>query len=498
MESNRKMVAPGSRDAPKFSSKKPHELRRFLRLMEDLWKEAGINDDNQKKKSVGKYADQDSEEEWAALDTFEDSYSWEQFKEELMENYPEAAAAERGTPARLRQLCAETHGIKLGDLPTLYAFRRAFLAEAKKLVKEPVVMANRELVELFIGCLSETMASAVLQFLGNNHKDKSKAAETKGKTAETVIGSSKDKEVATTSTASRRPEDRYDLDDVCKAAIHVSESSQGMFHLIGKSNTTNMEERAAFMFNQPVSETKALSQKVEELEGIQASERDKLVSMNKNMEYKLSEIEIMMKALLAPSSATKDDCKGDCKGSCTKTHETSSGSISKGGKSMDNERCFYCGKMGHFQADCDDLKSQIRSGNLKLNPEGRLRLKDGSFIPGFPNTTTLKERVERHYAKKPSQFYYGEYEEDDPPFTPKYTSQYLNVNEDEKRRARLEKELDIREKEEALELRKLKLEREEKRLGQSSSNSRAANLLDVLGLTDDELAALKAVRSGFQ
>jgi hypothetical protein len=494
------MVAPGARDAPKFSSKKPHELRRFLRLMEDLWKEAGINDDNQKKKSVGKYADQDSEEEWAALDTYEDSYSWEQFKEELVENYPEAAAAERGTPARLRQLCAETSDIKLGDLPTLYAFRRAFLAEAKKLIKEPVVMANRELVELFIGCLSETMASAVLQFLGNNHKAKAKAVETasentKGKEAETVSSS---KSKATASTASRRPEDRYDLEEVCKAAVHVSESSQGMFNLIGKSSTRNVEERGAFMFNQPVSETKALSQKLEEIESVQAQERDKLVNMNKTMDSKLSDIEIMMKALLAPGGATKDDCKGDCKGSCNKTHETSSGSVPKGGRSMDNERCFYCGKMGHFQADCEDLKSQIRSGNLKLNPEGRLRLKDGSFIPGFPNTATLKERVERHYAKKPSQFYYGEYEEDDPPFTPKYTSQYLNVNEDEKRRARLEKELDLREKEEALELRKLKLEREEKRLEQSSSNSRATNLLDILGLTDDELAALKAVRSGFQ
>jgi len=42
------------------------------------------------------------------------------------------------------------------------------MAEAKKLVKPLAVMANRELVELFIGCLSESMASAVLQFLGNN------------------------------------------------------------------------------------------------------------------------------------------------------------------------------------------------------------------------------------------------------------------------------------------------------------------------------------------
>jgi len=60
------MAAPGTWDAPKFSSKKPQELRRFIRLMEDLWKEARITEDDDKKSLIGKYADQESEEEWAA------------------------------------------------------------------------------------------------------------------------------------------------------------------------------------------------------------------------------------------------------------------------------------------------------------------------------------------------------------------------------------------------------------------------------------------------
>jgi len=43
------MIAPGARDAPKFSSRKPQELRRFVRQMEDLWKDAGITEDEEKK-----------------------------------------------------------------------------------------------------------------------------------------------------------------------------------------------------------------------------------------------------------------------------------------------------------------------------------------------------------------------------------------------------------------------------------------------------------------
>ena len=481
MTTKKNMLTPGARDAPKFYSKKPQELRRFVRLMEDLWDEAGIEDDDMKKSMIGKYADQESEEEWSALESFETGYSWLEFKTELIENYPEAAEAERGTPARLRQLCRETSSIRLGDLAALYAFRRAFMAEAKKLVKAPAAMANRELVELFIGCLSEPLASAVLQFLGSklpSTRAKMKAAE----------GS----DVVNESGASRRPEDRYDLEEVCRAAIQVSESSQGMFNLMKKESLVNLEDRGVFLYNQPVSETKALSQKLEELEGVQALEKDRVVSLNKTMESKMSEIENMIKTLLQQGSAIS-------KSATCKSHESGSGSMQKGNKSMDGEKCFYCGAMGHFLADCPELKSQVQSGNLKWNPEGKLRLRDGSFIPMFPGQpqASMKERVERHYSKRPSQFFYGEYEEDDPvsSFAPKYPAQFLHMNEtSEQRRARLEKELDLKEKEDALELRKLKLEREEKRLEKASGSSRAANLLD---LTDDELVAIKAARLGF-
>ena len=156
MGERKQMVVPGTRDAPKFSSSKPRELRRFLRQMEDLWKEAGIEDNEEKKESLGKYADQESEEEWRALDAYAEGCPWDDFKKEILENYPEASAAERGTPARIRQIVKEADGIELGGTTKLYAYRRAFLAEANKLKKPPTVISNRELVELFMGGLSLT------------------------------------------------------------------------------------------------------------------------------------------------------------------------------------------------------------------------------------------------------------------------------------------------------------------------------------------------------
>ena len=161
-------------------------------------------------------------------------------------------AAERGTPARIRQLCSETRDIRLGNLVALYAFCRASMAEAKKLVKPPAAMSNRELVELFLGCLLDQMASAVLQFLGNivsSSKPKTSKRRVETDNADNNLGSE-----TVLSQASRQPEDRYDLDEVCRAAIQVSANSQGMFYLMNKPTYEPIDKCGVLMLNQPVSE----------------------------------------------------------------------------------------------------------------------------------------------------------------------------------------------------------------------------------------------------
>ena len=218
--------------------------------MEDLWLEAGVTDDQKKKEMIGKYADQDSEEEWAAFDTYKKGHSWDDFKDELIENYPEAAAAERGTPARLRQICKEAGIVQLGDINALYAFRRAFMSEARKLQEPPEAMGNRELVEMFFKCLGASFKQAVILHLGNKFNN------TKMLKSKAPDGSSNATSVV------RRPEDMYELKDVLKAVIFVSANSQGMFSLMQETS-----ERDVFLFSQPVTETKVLSDKLSELEG---------------------------------------------------------------------------------------------------------------------------------------------------------------------------------------------------------------------------------------
>jgi hypothetical protein len=488
------MISPSARDAPRFSSTRPQELRRFLRMMEDLWKEAGIEEDEEKKASLGKYADQASEEEWKAFETYPKGNPWESFKEELIVNYPEAAEAERGTPARIKQVCKEMKGIKLGDLGALYAFRRAFMSEAKKLRKDPPAMSNLEMVELFLGTLSPSFANIVIEKLGNQIEIAQQTAVAAG-----------------ISKTPRRPEDRYDLEDVCKAAIKATENSQGMTHLM-RTGVDKAEGRKESSFNQHTSEASNLVQKMADLENSQAVEKDMLELSNKNLNSRFNDLEKMMKSLANHVQNGNGNGNGTGNrpveqynpnngiklgqpGTIPKWGPNANASWRNNNVKVDNN-CFYCGSRNHYIPECDELKNDIKAGYVRQNNEGKLRNGDGGSIPFLPKEIPIKERLEKQRMMRQHQLYCG-YEESDfiaEPEIPMYPAQFMSQTEDSAhRRARLEKELKL--KEDELGLRKFRLEKEEKRQEQnknSGSTSTTQLLEQVLEKISTKENSLKA------
>jgi hypothetical protein len=493
MGDKKNMVLPGSRDAPKFSSSRPKELRRFIRQIEDLWKEAGITQDEEKKSSLGKYADQESEEEWSALETYSPGHTWEEFRKEILENYPEASAAERGTPFRIRQIVQEADHIEMGDTTRLYTYRRAFLAEASKLLKKPAVMSNRELVELFMGGLAQSFVHAVLQYLGGlpakKAQEKPKEGEDRGETPE---GSDKKKEPGEV----RRPEDKYDLDEVCRAAREVSENAQGILSYGWGVPPNRTPKRGSALVQASSGESPALATKLETLEEAQALEKDRLDVVNKQWSAKLESIEGLMKTLLsqAQEKPSSNFVQNVGMGSRMGNQAEPPGRGFKTFSSGSDFLCFGCGLSGHFQNECERVKALLAKGLIVHNRDGRVCLPDGSRVPNIPAGAYLADRVERYYANlKPTQSYYGAFEEmEDKMHGSAFreaTHSNREMEEREQRIARLEKEYELKERESALNAKQFKQE--------AKVPDRAEVRAYLLEHFDEDLAALRDNKQGF-
>jgi len=95
--SQKTMLLPGSTEAPFFDKSKPIELLHFIDQMEDLFEEYGIHNDQDKKKKLGKYADQQTEFEWKAFKEFEDSINFSEFEKALIDDDPDSQMAGKGT-----------------------------------------------------------------------------------------------------------------------------------------------------------------------------------------------------------------------------------------------------------------------------------------------------------------------------------------------------------------------------------------------------------------
>jgi hypothetical protein len=217
----------------------------------------------------------------------------------------------------------------------------------------PAVMSNRELVELFVGRLSAGMGALVLQHLANS-----------GEKESTNVGKSENSK-----DLHRRPEDCFDLEQVWKAAVAVSENYWGIFYWTDKTATkvpVGEQEVLMLRAQEPgyqAIDTGTLAHRIEELENARAAEVDRFLNIDKVMETKINEqLESKMKTMLALAHTPK---RQQSKQSGSSFENSPNGFLGKPGlipkwnRSIENKKCFYCGNKGHFVPNCEEIKAEI-------------------------------------------------------------------------------------------------------------------------------------------
>ncbi|SJL17308.1 uncharacterized protein ARMOST_20857 [Armillaria ostoyae] len=373
--STQKMPRPTSRDAPKFDSDEPENLRRFLGQMEDLFSDYSITDDDEKKKKLVRYTDARTEEEWQALEEY-DNGTFTEFKEAVLKNYPEAADAETGTWERLTRISCKFSNLGADERESYLKFKRRFLTEAKKLQKPPALVTNRELVEKFTELLSPAFRANIASRLSIKRGIKSAASAPAAAAAAAAGGAAAAPVVA---KPVKRREDMHTLDEVVAEADDIALNSSTSYLLSATSGS--------------ISSTGATSGS-----GIKAEFEE----VKQQVTTLLDRIDVSEKQAKERQEQILRAFQQGGNNSSSSRQPRPQNEYSGAGPS---DNCWYDWKPGHFVRDCQNVQKHVAEGLLKL-VDRKFMMADGTPIPREPAHLCPMDRMLATLSKRQEQMFW--------------------------------------------------------------------------------------------
>ena len=388
------------------------ELAWYFDTLEDIFKKAGATTDEDKKYVALHYCDSKTKRQWNAMPTAE-SGTWDEFKAEIRESYPEFKAWERGSVAALERYVrgVSRKAIEMSDLTSYQEYLRNFRAHVGQLLKEPVRISNREVAVAFLKGLASPFMDQVILRMSNTPRETLPSY----KKAKAAWESEPKNQGKTYTPPELDLEDRYVWTDIVEVATRISEEAGagGYFSSLGVDERRGKgagESRKNVLFSQGKEESsdtlKQLSDKIDQLESGRAKHDNELKErllreMKEAVEEAMSghmdkftadthkEIQSMKMALEDKSTPSAPSQKS----SPNTPPFVRNRAPDRGG------HCFYCYKPGHFIEACEDRKEDLSKGIVVMT-NGKITFYDGKFIPREPPHKSPREKALDHYNRR--------------------------------------------------------------------------------------------------
>ncbi|KAH9484673.1 hypothetical protein JR316_0001572 [Psilocybe cubensis] len=377
------------RSAPKFNESEPTELLRYLEEVEELFKKYDVTEEKDKKKTACKYAPAATEAEWKAFSSY-DKGTWIEFKRDLIASYPEVVLLHRGSIATLDKLCKTYKGnnqLESNESTRLAAFVRPFRAEAVKLLKDPALVSNRDLVTRFMGCLSDEFARRVSIKLDSDSDTKNAIRKL------TAAAPAGDGIPLIEESAFIRWEDRHSLPDVIAAATNIAE--MGAWSRTGETRVVPNEQRT-YGADQLASTNR--SETTVKLEETIAQLADTVLNSEKQRAAEYRQLQDAQMRQYQEFQSFMSSFRQN-------TNMNSSAPVGNNYgaprvRTNQNNGCYYCKEETHHIYECPYIKKHLELKWIIKNHDNHIRLPGGSQIH-TDGVKSRKDIVEQQNYKTP-------------------------------------------------------------------------------------------------
>ncbi len=424
------------RDRPTFDGKTAGSLKRFIRNIRIVIEQGKITDVKVQKSTICSYLeDEDIREQWMTLPKFE-SGTLDEWLKEIEELYPELKTVEIGSLRKLRTICKKHEGLTLEDRGAVLRFNLSFLTEANKLMVEPALITNLQLVEMYLDVLDEDVSDQVRTMMhqmkfwtdrgiysgptGTSQAATAASTTTTSTTAGTSTSTTTATPAAQTTTTTakvEREEDSLPIKEVMNITESLAKSvslgltdgtrSNGLANSKDVGTSIKKEFTAKFdLFKEELAKIRD-SQELMEKQSAQVEER-----LGETIKKQFAQSEKSYKATFEqqvrqlPPHMESNSNHGDSNHNHQERQyqDNRQGGYNQGGYNSNNNyarpddrKCFYCNG-DHLIKDCGPKFEHIDAGKIIIE-NGAIRLPGGQYLPNSPPWKTKKERVDDYYAR---------------------------------------------------------------------------------------------------